>query len=74
MATMFAGVTRSGNPSSLTDYNGNETTYSYNSRNLETSRIEAYGSAKARTIRSVSGGASGPARPSVSVNRSHSVR
>ncbi|MGE3533160.1 MAG: RHS repeat-associated core domain-containing protein, partial [Steroidobacteraceae bacterium] len=40
-----------GNVSSKTDFNGNVTTYQYDlSRNLETSRTEAYGTAKARTI------------------------
>ena len=40
-----------GNPASKTDFNGNQTTYSYDAtRNLETSRTEAYGTPKARTI------------------------
>lgn len=40
-----------GNISSRTDFNGNVTTYSYDlSRNLETSRTEAYGTPQARTI------------------------
>lgn len=40
-----------GNVSSITDFNGNVTTYAYNlSRNLETSRTEAYGTPRARTI------------------------
>ena len=39
------------NVSSLTDYNGNTTRHVYDlSRNLETSRTEAYGTAQARTI------------------------
>ncbi len=40
-----------GNPASVTDYNGNATHSVYDlTRNLETSRIEAYGTAQARTI------------------------
>jgi RHS repeat-associated protein len=40
-----------GNPATRTDYNGNVTHYVYDlTRNLETSRIEAYGTAQARTI------------------------
>jgi YD repeat-containing protein len=40
-----------GNPKSVTDYNGNVTQYVYDlTRNLETSRTEAYGTAQARTI------------------------
>ncbi len=40
-----------GNVSQLTDYNGNVTTYTFDlSRNLETSRTEAYGTSRARTI------------------------
>ena len=40
-----------GNISSRTDFNGNVTTYVYDQdRNLETSRTEAFGTAKARTI------------------------
>ena len=40
-----------GNPQKLTDYNGDVTTYVYDlTRNLETSRTEAYGTAQARTI------------------------
>jgi RHS repeat-associated protein len=40
-----------GNPASATDYNGNVTTSVYDlTRNLETSRTEAYGTAQARTI------------------------
>jgi YD repeat-containing protein len=39
-----------GNVSQKTDFNGNITQYQYNSRNLETSRTEAYGTASARTI------------------------
>ena len=40
-----------GNVSSRSDFKGNVTTYSYDlSRNLETSRTEAYGTPRARTI------------------------
>ena len=40
-----------GNPASVTDYNGNVTKYAYDlTRNLETSRTEAYGTPQARTI------------------------
>jgi RHS repeat-associated protein len=40
-----------GNPASVTDFNGNVTTSVYDlTRNLETSRTEAYGTAQARTI------------------------
>lgn len=40
-----------GNPASTTDYNNNLTTYAYDlTRNLETSRTEAYGTPQARTI------------------------
>ena len=40
-----------GNPASVTDYNGNVTNYVYDlTRNIETSRTEAYGTAQARTI------------------------
>jgi RHS repeat-associated protein len=40
-----------GNPTSVTDHNGVTTTYTYDtSRNLETSRTEAYGTSLARTI------------------------
>jgi YD repeat-containing protein len=40
-----------GNVASRTDFNGNKTTYQYDlTRNLETSRTEAAGSAQARTI------------------------
>jgi len=40
-----------GNPASITDFNGNQTTYVYDlTRNLETSRTEAAGTARARTI------------------------
>jgi len=40
-----------GNPSTLTDFLGNVTKFTYDlSRNLETSRIEGYGSTAARTI------------------------
>jgi RHS repeat-associated protein len=40
-----------GNITSRTDFNGNQTTYVYNTiNNLETSRTEAYGTAQARTI------------------------
>ena len=40
-----------GNPASVTDFNGNVTTSVYDlSRNLETSRTEAYGTSQARTI------------------------
>jgi RHS repeat-associated protein len=40
-----------GNPATLTDYNGDVTHYVYDlTRNLETSRTEAYGTAQARTI------------------------
>jgi RHS repeat-associated protein len=41
----------SGNITSRTDFNGNQTTYVYNAQtNLETSRTEAYGTLSARTI------------------------
>ncbi len=39
--------------SSRTDFDGNVTTYSFNSRGLETSRTEAYGTPEARTITTV---------------------
>lgn len=39
-----------GNIASRLDFNGNETRYTHNARNLETSRTEAYGTAEARTI------------------------
>lgn len=40
-----------GNATSVMDFNGNLTTYVYDlARNLETSRTEAYGTSKARTI------------------------
>lgn len=40
-----------GNPVSQTDFNGKQTIYSYDlTRNLETSRTEAYGSPRARTV------------------------
>jgi YD repeat-containing protein len=39
-----------GNMTKRTDFNGNVTRYVYNTRNLETSRTEAYGTALARTI------------------------
>jgi RHS repeat-associated protein len=40
-----------GNPAVVTDYNGIVTTHAYDlTRNLETSRTEAYGAAQARTI------------------------
>jgi RHS repeat-associated protein len=40
-----------GNITSRTDFNGNQTTYVYDTiNNLETSRTEAYGTAQARTI------------------------
>jgi RHS repeat-associated protein len=40
-----------GNPATLTDFNGNVTHYAYDlTRNLETSRTEAYGTPQARTI------------------------
>ena len=39
-----------GYPASATDFNGNVTTYVYNSRGLETSRTEAVGTAMERTI------------------------
>src|SRR5690606_10002099 len=40
----------SGRVASRTDFKGVITTYSYDSRNLEVSRTEAYGTAKARTV------------------------
>jgi RHS repeat-associated protein len=41
----------SGNITSRTDFNGNQTNYVYNAQtNLETSRTEAYGTSSARTI------------------------
>ncbi len=49
----FKAVTYDANANiaSRTDFNNNVTTYSYDlTRNLETSRTEAYGTAKARTI------------------------
>ena len=43
-----------GNPASVTDFNGEVTKYVYDlTRNLETSRTEAYGTAQARTITTV---------------------
>ncbi len=43
-----------GNPASVTDFNGNVTTHIYDlTRNLETSRTEAYGTPQARTITTV---------------------
>jgi RHS repeat-associated protein len=40
-----------GNPATRTDFNGNQTTYSFDAtRNLETSRTEASGTPRARTI------------------------
>jgi RHS repeat-associated protein len=40
-----------GNPATRIDFNGNTTTYVYDlTRNLETSRTEAYGTAQSRTI------------------------
>jgi RHS repeat-associated protein len=43
-----------GNPNSVTDFNGEVTTHTYDlTRNLETSRTEAYGTAQARTIATV---------------------
>ena len=39
-----------GNRTSYTDFGGNKTLYSYNNRNLETSRTEAAGTPQARTI------------------------
>ena len=43
-----------GNIASRTDFNGNVTTYAYDTMsNLETSRTEAYGTAQARTITTV---------------------
>ncbi len=39
-----------GYPESRTDFNGNLTNYVYNSRGLQTSRTEAYGTADQRTI------------------------
>ncbi len=50
-ASKSAGYDVNGNISSETDFNGNVTQYSYDlTRNLETSRTEAYGTAQARTI------------------------
>jgi len=49
----FAAMTldANGNPATRTDFNGNVTHYTYDlSTNLETSRTEAYGTARARTI------------------------
>lgn len=40
----------SGNLTAFTDRNGHTTTYTYNSRNLQTSRTEAAGTPQARTI------------------------
>ena len=49
--TLSMGYDVDGNVSSRTDYNGNVTNYSYDlTRDLETSRTEAAGSAQARTI------------------------
>lgn len=42
-----------GNLSSRTDFGGNKTLYSFNARNLETSRTEASGTPQARTIATV---------------------
>ena len=39
-----------GNPATRTDFNGDQTVYSYNTRNLEASRTEAAGTPRARTI------------------------
>jgi YD repeat-containing protein len=45
------GIDANGNVSSRTDWNGNVTNYAYDlTRNLETSRSEAFGTAQARTI------------------------
>lgn len=45
------GYDANGNVASRTDFNGIQTTYSYDlSRNLETSRTEAYGTPQVRTI------------------------
>lgn len=45
------GYDSNGNVSSRSDYNGNTTAYSYDlTRNLETSRTEAYGTSLGRTI------------------------
>lgn len=45
------GYDSNGNVSLKTDFNGNQTRYGFDlTRNLETSRTEAYGSARARTI------------------------
>lgn len=50
-ASMAQSYDANGNVASLTDFNGNQTTYTYDAaRNLETSRTEAYGTARARTI------------------------
>jgi RHS repeat-associated protein len=44
-------VDANGNPASVTDFNGNQTTYVYDlTRNLQTSRTEAAGTTRARTI------------------------
>ena len=50
-ATSPQSLDANGNVASRTDFNGNVTTYAYDlSRNLETSRTEAFGTPRARTI------------------------
>lgn len=49
-STSHATWDTNGWPATTTDKNGNIATYQYNSRGLEISRIEAYGTARARTI------------------------
>jgi len=50
-ATQIESLDANGNTSTLTDFNGNVTTYTYDlTRNLETSRTEAYGTPVVRTI------------------------
>ena len=50
-ATQIENLDANGNTSTLTDFNGNVTTYAYDlTRNLETSRTEASGTPAARTI------------------------
>ncbi len=53
-ATRSVILDPNGNVATLTDLNGNKTTFSYDlARNLETSRTEAFGTLQARTITTV---------------------
>lgn len=49
-ATLTQTYDTNGFRSSRTDFKGNVTNYVHDSRGLETSRTEAYGTAQARTI------------------------